>query len=268
MRLIVSAMHRSGINAISKWLLRQSSLKRKDMVQVLGDWVETSSGHYAFLSQINHPDHTIWNEFVLDKTVMTIERESAEDVEKFCQKNNLYNWRPIHEYMDVDYDDAKPTWDHVFVIRSFKNWLASVAKAHLTVLNANPDNPVLYCYNVHQDIEKYRSYLNWACTMSVCGREGFNPHILIYDKWVQNKQYRKEIVRVLGLPKFTDAGFKDVPQNCGGSSFDGLEFNGKADEMKVLERWKEYENDEGFMKVLDDYSDIVRMSDQVCGGIR
>lgn len=265
-------MHRSGINAIGKWLLRQSSLKRNELRVVYGDWIEKGDVRhgldldtYTFISQINHPDHVLYENYYSENNVMTIERESAEQVEKFCQDNSLYNWRPIHEYMDIDYDDARPTWNHVFIIRSFKNWLASVVKAHETACAKDPDNPILTCYNVHQDIEKYRSYLNWASTMAFSGREGFDPHIVVYDKWVQDKQYRKKLVKSLGLPKFTDAGFKDVPQNCGGSSFDGLEFNGKADEMKVLERWKEYENDEGFMNTLDHYSDIVRMSDRICG---
>jgi hypothetical protein len=188
---------------------------------------------------------------------MTIERERIQVVDKLCQSHTFgYNY--------VNKDNS---WQQIIIIRSFKNWLASVAKAHLTVLNNDPQNPILHCYNVHQDIEKYRTYLDLATDTTIHCFEGpwFDPMVIVYDKWVQDKQYRKKIVADLDLPKFTDAGFKDVPQNCGGSSFDGLEFNGKADEMKVLERWKEYENDEGFIKVLDDYSDIVRMSDQVCG---
>ncbi len=255
MRLIVSAMHRSGINAIGKWLLRQSSLKSKTMTPIWEDWVEDyhEMGHitHMFISQINHPNHSDWLKISngVENVILTIERESIQRVEELSQELGLLRRKTFEdEYMDIDY--SRPKWRHVVIIRTFKNWLASsLEMGSVTVL----------------DIEKYRSYLEWATdtTLYFSGREGFDPNIIVYDKWVKSADYRKEICRILDL-RYTNCGFRDVPTNGGGSSFDGLKFNGKAHEMKVLERWKEYEDDEGFQIAIDRYSDIVEMSDRFC----
>lgn len=226
----------------------------------MGDWIETYTPHegesFSFVSQINHPDHSkdVWSAFLGDHTVMTIERESTDRNKEFMVDNTLWpSWTTSRPY----------NWRPVYIVRSFKNWLASVVKAHEKSVENDPNNPILSCYNVHQDIEKYRSYLG---RLGICdfAPPDFSPYTIFYDSWVKSVDYRKEICRNLNL-RYTNCGFRDVPQNCGGSSFDGLGFDGKANEMRVLTRWKEYENNEGFMKTLDHYSDIVEMSDRVCG---
>ena len=270
-------MHRSGINVIGKWLLRQTSLKSKPLKPFIGDWVETLNrqqsldigNRFFFVSQINHPDHYIDPEWMYkdDNVVMTIERNTISEIEDFCRDKGLYRYSPIHEYMDVQYSDEPEVWKHVIIIRDFKNWIASVLKAHIDAFFKDPWNPTLQTYRTHNDIAKYKTYLDWATdpTLYFCGREGFHPYIISYDKWFTDKNYRKKIVKDLDLPKFTDAGKNDIPQNCGGSSFDGLTFDGKASEMKVLERWKEYENEEGFIQILEHYKDLVEVSEKFIG---
>lgn len=269
MRLVVAAMHRSGINAISKWLLRQSSLKSKSLNPVWEDWVEdyNDMGHisHMFISQINHPDHSDWRKMNngVENVVMTIERESTKQVEEFSREHKLYNYRPIHDYIDIDYDDT-PTWTHVFIVRSFKNWLASIVKAHENALANDPNNPIIRMYNVHEDIARYRTYLDRLGVHDSWEQSGFEPHTIFYDSWVKDADYRKDICRDLGL-RYTNCGYREVPQNCGGSSFDGLEFDGQAQNMKVLERWKEFEDNEEFMKTLDRYSEVCELSDRFIG---
>lgn len=261
MRLVVAAMHRSGINAIGRWLLRQSSLKSKPLHPLWEDWVEDYNDMgdltHMFISQINHPDHKDFHKMYggVGNVVMTIERESTEQVEQFIRDNHLH-WSMI---------SSSPTrpWKHVYIIRDFKNWVASVAKSHLKALEANPNDPIIRMYNIHQDIAKYRTYLDRLQTIE-CFCDDISAYTISYNKWVSSAEYRKDICYDLDL-KYTNCGFRDVPQNCGGSSFDGLEFDGRANEMDVLNRWKEYENDAGFNRILDRYSDIVEMSDRFCG---
>ena len=197
MKIIVSAMHRSGINAIGKWLLRQSSLKNKELYGLYGDWVEYYGDkdwesvvleiEYSFISQINHPEHSkdVWPTFLGRHTVMTIERESATQAEQFCK------------------DNIKTKWDHIFVVRSFNNWLASIAKAHITALNKDPNNSILRAYRVHQDVEKYRTYLDRLKISDniydLFSKPDFSPYTIFYDSWVKSAEYRKGICRDLGL---------------------------------------------------------------------
>jgi hypothetical protein len=64
---------------------------------------------------------------------------------------------------------------------------------------------------------------------------------IIYDKWFVDKKYRKEISNKLGL-KFSDEKFESVPNAGRGSSFDGIKYDGRAQEMNVLNRYKQVDN--------------------------
>jgi hypothetical protein len=61
---------------------------------------------------------------------------------------------------------------------------------------------------------------------------------ILYNRWCKDKDYRRDIITKLGIP-FTDIGLNRVPRAAGGSSFDGVKYQGKAYKMRTLERWKE-----------------------------
>lgn len=65
-----------------------------------------------------------------------------------------------------------------------------------------------------------------------------NIFIIKFNNWFQNIEYRKTLASTLGfsLP-FMDLGLQKVGK--GTSSFDGGKFNGKAQEMDVLNRWRQ-----------------------------
>jgi hypothetical protein len=56
---------------------------------------------------------------------------------------------------------------------------------------------------------------------------------------VKNKDYRQKIAKQLDM-NFTDAGIDNVSGCGGGSSFDGLKLDGKANQMDVNNRWKQF----------------------------
>jgi hypothetical protein len=66
--------------------------------------------------------------------------------------------------------------------------------------------------------------------------------MLNYDTWFQDREYREKIAAQLDLP-FSDAGLQAVSPGGGGSAFDLTSFDGKAQEMQVLERWRGMEED-------------------------
>lgn len=80
------------------------------------------------------------------------------------------------------------------------------------------------------------------------------PHeriVVLFNNWCRSRAYRKEIAEQIGLT-FTDAGRQQVTRCHGGSSFDGLNYDGRAEQMKVLERWRKYEDDPSYQDIFRD----------------
>ena len=88
------------------------------------------------------------------------------------------------------------------------------------------------------------------------------PVLINYNRWVAEMDYRRELAEQLGLP-FTDEGVQDVAACAGGSSFDGLTFDGEARRMKVLERWRYYADKPHFWAIFDEQ--MIELSQQIFG---
>jgi hypothetical protein len=89
-----------------------------------------------------------------------------------------------------------------------------------------------------------------------------NPLRISYNRWRSDPAYRQQIATHLNL-NFTDEGIHDVVSCNGGSSFDGLNYNGKAGRMKVLERWNHYADDSSFRELFDD--EVFELSERIFG---
>jgi hypothetical protein len=76
-----------------------------------------------------------------------------------------------------------------------------------------------------------------------------SPVLINYNRWVTEPPYRQQLAVKLGL-NFTDASINTVHKTAGGSSFDGSHYDGHASRMKVLERWKFYQNDPTYQQIL------------------
>ncbi len=75
------------------------------------------------------------------------------------------------------------------------------------------------------------------------------------------------IMEELGLPKRSDDSLNQVPDNGGGSSFDGLKFEGRGKDMNTNERWKHFENEDWFINFFKEYPRIVELSNEIFGEI-
>jgi hypothetical protein len=71
-----------------------------------------------------------------------------------------------------------------------------------------------------------------------------NVVFINYNLWFKNETYRRRLERTLGL-RMTDRGIENV--SGVGSSFSGKEQNGRAQTMRVEERWKNYCNDNRYV---------------------
>ena len=74
-----------------------------------------------------------------------------------------------------------------------------------------------------------------------------NKILINYNNWVISENYRKLIAKKLKIV-FTDDGFLQIGSRSG---FDNAKYQGKTNEMKVLERWKTFKNNDFFKKIID-----------------
>jgi hypothetical protein len=80
---------------------------------------------------------------------------------------------------------------------------------------------------------------------------------ITYDKWAVDAAYRDTIRKQL-TTKFgwetsnEDVGVNRVARGGGGSSFDTMDFDGNAQEMKVTARWKDYADHPLMVKLCDE----------------
>ena len=86
--------------------------------------------------------------------------------------------------------------------------------------------------------------------------------IIRYNDWASDAGYRADLAHHLGL-RFTDAGAERVPPTCGGSSFDGTAFEGRASAMATDERWQHFACDPAYRGLFD--RELVMMSTQLFG---
>ena len=61
-----------------------------------------------------------------------------------------------------------------------------------------------------------------------------------FNKWFQEEKYRYYLTKEFNIP-FTDSGLNDV-HGYGSSTFDNKKYNGKAQKMDVLNRWKNFKS--------------------------
>ena len=74
---------------------------------------------------------------------------------------------------------------------------------------------------------------------------------ILYNKWVRSPQYRRKLAIRLGMGD-QDKGAFHVSPAGGGSSWDGLTFREKANEMAVFDRWQHLEKDSLYQKFMLD----------------
>lgn len=85
-----------------------------------------------------------------------------------------------------------------------------------------------------------------------------------YNQWFLSQSYRQKIATQLDM-EYTEATLNQVVgQNepGAGSSFDGYEYTGKASRMKVLERWREFVDDDNYRSLFQD-SELWDLSAQI-----
>ncbi len=172
-------------------------------------------------------------------------------------KSNLlvsHEDRPLTDFF-LNYSEGlfgKASEKYVFLIlRDPYNWLASWYAWQDELGDRFREDMEFRAHTINLWKDYARVFIEWQSRELTNGdstemRIGIN-----YNRWTQEVEYRKALAKKLGL-RFTDKGRQKMSVNGYGSSFDGMVYNGRASELRVLDRWKKFENDTAFQACFDD----------------
>lgn len=93
-----------------------------------------------------------------------------------------------------------------------------------------------------------------------------NKVVVNYNRWATDIEYRQHIASQLKV-EFSDAGINDVKSEGGGSSFDRTSFQGQANKMDVLNRWKIFSDDPSYRALLKNNRELIDYSERIFGHI-
>jgi hypothetical protein len=85
-----------------------------------------------------------------------------------------------------------------------------------------------------------------------------------FNHWFSDREYRRLKADELGLDH-DDRGIDEVSSDGGGSSFTGQEFQHRAREMAVLDRWRHCIDDPRFIAAFDE--ETIELSHRILGDL-
>lgn len=85
-----------------------------------------------------------------------------------------------------------------------------------------------------------------------------------FNSWFRDPAYRADIAETLGLDH-SDHGIDEISSDGGGSSFTGKDFDNRAQDMKVLERWRHFADDPGYIAAFD--AETIELSNRIFGDV-
>ena len=218
--LLIFAMSRSGHHAIINWIQEQYPGKSYFYNHCYRNWenkqLEPHMGYDGGVHIVDNGGSETMNIY---------------NIEEFCP----FMWEKfgMKDFEELHFDENK--LEVLFIVRDPYNLMASsYTKA---------PNP-WQLYKNELGYRGTRTSIFEHQVAEIAGATGYitkdiNVGLVSYNEWFSNNKYREALCDQLNIP-FTDAGLQDIPSN---SSFDSNNFEGKAQDMKVLERYKKYAND-------------------------
>ncbi|MEZ5583588.1 MAG: hypothetical protein R3F37_13335 [Candidatus Competibacteraceae bacterium] len=136
----------------------------------------------------------------------------------------------------------------VLILRDPFNLLASKLKWAYGIVD-RPSKPTIEDVRKARDLWKVyaREYLGETSFL----RDRVN---ISYNHWFAERDYRDHLAAEFGFEN-RDMGVREVAKwgpTLSQDSFDGLKYEGRAQEMKVLERWKAYVDDPIYREFMAD----------------
>lgn len=233
MNFNIYAIPRSGHNAIINWLVQQDYKPKESIAD-------------------GKRDHSVSNYYTMQTTQDTLlilphhheqpRRKVKDALIKYKDKQIIVD----NEHMSTSLlaKDCKTYIDfehkNIVIIRDVYNNMASVIKCHEVNRKQLSEHADIFMKSWKSHAREYLKDTNYLQEKT----------FILYNKWFQNKRYRRKIVKKLGL-NFTDLGINYVPNAGSGSSFDSFKMQHNAFKMNTLERWKNYIHDPIFFDIID-----------------
>lgn len=163
----------------------------------------------------------------------------------------------------------------VLILRDIFNLAASTFKYTARVFDGKDragDDEYLSQFD-YKNFSVYRDRLKRRFDLAAKEFLGRRSHMrdkkicISFNDWFKSKGYRERMAAEFGLPN-NEVSIKVVAGVGGrGSRFDDFEYDGRAHEMKVLERWKHFEGNRVFWELMYDWMDTVELSNEIFGEI-
>jgi hypothetical protein len=243
---LIYGVKRTGNHAIINWLMPQIG----EVVRFFND----QKYMLKDLTEIDDEHHLVEHILQLHRTRVFVDGELKRRGESFNEEydnvNNIISFEGIKmsQYFELENQwlrdmnrgiktinpDLVIGNDNTYIIMLRNPWNIAASQIRWSLDRPNYDR-----VDVDMDVwdEFYGHYIE----------QRPNTHFIIFDKWFSDIEYRKKISSDLGL-EFSDLNINKVANAGGGSSFTQEKFDGKAQEMNVLNRYKEMMGHERMQK--------------------
>ena len=251
----VVAQRRSGHHAVVNWLRHQIK------------------GRYCFLNNCDvngnpfvrcQRESSLFNTSLIEHSWAFWERESSGCLSKKGVLIYNYEDKSLSDVVTEDFERHRMQWlgtsdkqSDILILRDPFNLMASRFRW------------ILGC-GFEFEMEQFKEILGmWKeHAREFLGETSYFPAkvAISYNEWFCNQDYRQEISRKLGL-EWNDKGLYEVAKwgpTIAMGSFNGLDYDGQANKMKVLERWKEFDDHPDYLHLLND-EEIFDLSSKIFG---
>lgn len=230
------ALKRSGHHAVMVWLAYHFNLP----IFVLNNIKPYTD---PYLTTAFNKDWDKESDWLVHMNVEDV--EPIRNVHKHCLMISIqdFNVTYLKDERDFLWERQRTVGEslklhNIIFIRDPFNMLASRWYKPGLVPKLRDDSEILDMWEIYAE-----EYL--GITNSIPSKTPIN-----YNLWFSSIDYRKKLSTEFGL-SFTDAGLNIVPKCSGGngSSFDKNSYDGRGNQMKVLERWKICQHDKRFHEI-------------------
>ena len=254
-KIMISAMHRTGHHAIAVWLLHQMPGVSDFAIKTVTQWffyIQNSHGiNYLANNPLKtgdkeHPDKADFSGFLksyhqansslTNMVIGTHEQAGIKDTVWACGTSDIF----------------AINCDLVVILRDFKNWVASCVKM------AQRDSQVLK-EEILSD-KTIKLYMDHCKHYHVLDGENY----ILFNRWVRDKGYRREIAEKLGL-EFTDSALNQLSPFGGGSSFSNMTYLKTANTMKVNDRYRDMAGSADYEDIIKENREALEMSNEIFG---
>jgi len=201
---------------------------------LVAGWISSQlDGNALFASGINMMHNRKNNPLSFRKN--KIHKSVSDKPKDSVDYISTLEWYPVNQKIEIPWIGAKNV--PILLIRSPYNWMASLRSHNTGVFPNNGPERLTEMWK-----EFARRFI---------GKDDSFTRIY-YDAFVGSIEYRDMVAERIGVDIRSDITMNRVSSYGGGSSFDGVLYNGNASEMKVSKRWHEYKTYQWMIDLLND----------------